>query len=305
MLFFSDQLSHLFETKNRTSPVRSSRIEKRIWQNCILGLRKRASLSASLTIEAALVFPLFCFSCLCLIAPIRLFDQQRRFQAVLEEAGEELSRLAYLKEVLEGGGGEIREGQEAAVSAFSLLAVRQKVKQAADERMVSDLTLLGSQLSQDGMIRLRLRYRFKLPVAIFGISDLAMENVCARRAWVGAEGGRRREGTGSVQDPDDPIVYVGKDGTRYHVDAYCHYLVNNLRRVDVGEVENLRNAVGKKYYPCNSCATGNEQGSVYIMESGSSYHVDSECKAIMAYSRAVPLSEVSHLGACSYCGGGQ
>ena len=46
-----------------------------------------------------------------------------------------------------------------------------------------------------------------------------------------------------------------------------------------------------------------EGDAVYIMKSGSRYHSDASCTAITAYVQAVKLSEVEHLGACSYCGG--
>ena len=85
----------------------------------------------------------------------------------------------------------------------------------------------------------------------------------------------------------------------------CHYLSNKLTAVAWESVSGKRNTDGSKYYPCASCAKNAGKGStVYIMPSGGRYHTMQDCKAIMAYVRAVKLKEVKHLGACSYCGGG-
>lgn len=45
-------------------------------------------------------------------------------------------------------------------------------------------------------------------------------------------------------------------------------------------------------------------GTVYIMPNGSSYHTRMDCSSVVSYVREVPLREVKHLGACSYCGEG-
>ena len=105
-----------------------------------------------------------------------------------------------------------------------------------------------------------------------------------------------------VRKAEDPIVYVGKGSTRYHLSTRCHYLHNNLQAVGSGEVSGLRNAEGGRYSPCKRCVSGTPGGTVYVMPSGSSYHTSPDCTAIVAYVQAVRKSTVAYLGACSYCG---
>jgi len=72
--------------------------------------------------------------------------------------------------------------------------------------------------------------------------------------------------------------------------------------VSLSEIAGIRNDNGVRYQPCERC--GNRAGaSVYIMPSGTRYHSDPDCSAIIAYVQRVKLSDVEHLGVCSYCGG--
>lgn len=311
MLFFPEQALGILEKnkKNRTSPVRNS------FENCTAGERfceKRASLpasqppdtdkmcAASLSVEAALALTLFVFTCICLLAPMKLFDQQRRIQGALERVGEDLSKYAYVKYALDRGDSNVECAQDIG-AILSVAYVRRRVMSQADERIVTQVSFGQSRLLENDMIYLKMTYRLRMPVSVFGIDSIPMEAICARRAWTGAEGGRFKGGDGA-SDASDPLVYVGKNPTRYHIDPHCHYLHNDLRAVDFSQVEGLRNVEGRRYSPCKRCARGAVGGTAYVMPSGSSYHMDSGCSAIVAYVREVKKSTVEYLGVCSYCG---
>lgn len=205
-----------------------------------------------------------------------------------------------MKYCLDKGDGDVECGDDIA-SILTIGYVRQKVMSVVDQRMIRQVSLGESRILEEDMICLRVSYRFYLPVAFPGMSSIPMEAVCVRRAWTGAEGGRHSPSGGSGE-AEDPIVYVGKGSTRYHLSARCHYLHNNLQAVGSGEVSGLRNAEGGRYSPCKRCAGGMPGGTVYVMPSGSSYHTSPDCTAIVAYIRAVRKSTVAYLGACSYCG---
>lgn len=308
MLFFPKWILGIFDKKkkNRTSPVRNS------FKNCTAGERfceKRALLpasqpsetcAASLSVEAALALTLFLFTCVCLLAPMKLFDQQRRVQGALESVGEEFSKYAYVKYALDRGNGDVECAQDIG-AILSVAYVRRRVMSQADERIITQVSFAQSRLLDNDMIYLKMTYRLRMPVSVFGIDSIPMEAVCARRAWTGADGGRFTGGAGEA-DALDPFVYVGKNPTRYHVDAHCHYLYNDLHAVDFPQIEGLRNAEGRRYGPCQRCARGAMGGTAYVMPSGSSYHMDSGCSAIVAYVREVRKSTVEYLGMCSYCG---
>ena len=257
--------------------------------------RKRVSFSASasMTVEAALVLPLFLFAGILLMTPFRIMDVERQMQAIVMAVGEEISQTAYLS--VDSG--------EMPAETLSVAYAEAAVRSRAAGLPVHGLSLAGSSLLEDGeTIDLVAVYRIPMPFSMFGLDASERMNRCYLRAWVGRDTGADSGGAGDGEE-DDPIVYVGRDSTRYHVSASCHYLSNRLTAVSLEEVGNCRNGSGSRYTPCTRCG-GNVSGTVYIMTSGEHYHSSRTCSAILAYVRAVRKSTVEYLGACSYCSGG-
>ena len=167
------------------------------------------------------------------------------------------------------------------------------------------------------MVHIVMRYRMRLPFSVLGVSSIPVEQVCSRRMWNGADGGRFGDGDRDGNGEEDEIVYIGKNSTRYHRLRTCHYLYNDLKAVDLGAVGELRNEAGGRYSSCGTCGGGSggtgsggtgsgsmgSSGTVYVMPYGSSYHVSKSCRSIIAYVQAVPLTQVEYLGECSYCRG--
>ena len=162
-----------------------------------------------------------------------------------------------------------------------------------------DFSAAKSRILEDGeTIDLIVDYAIRLPFPVFFLDEIPQQARCIRRAWTGKDGlGAEGRGRG---DEENEIVYMGKDGSRYHRSRTCHYLYNDLRAVSAAEVKDLRSQSGNRYRPCAVC--GGLGGPVaYVMPSGESYHFRKDCSSIAAYVRAVPLKSVEHLGACSYC----
>lgn len=272
------------------------------------GSGKKAFLSASagLTLEASLVLTLFIFAATCLILPMKIMNTERRIQAGLEAVGEDFSKYAYVKDLLEKG------ETEAVFEAGAYLAAEAAAGYAAEQAMAyadtgncRKITMNRSQILEDGeTFDLVLDYEIQMPFPVLGLSAIKRTARCRRRAWIGKTGKSNETNGGSAGGQDD-IVYVGKNGTRYHRSRSCHYLSNHLTAVSYEAVDDLRNTHGGKYYACSICGKSAKDGStVYVMPSGGSFHTDAECTAVIAYARAVKLSEAEHLGPCSYCSGG-
>ena len=314
MLFFSANLIELCKVyrwiSKIPSPVRS--VKECLDLVAPLRLKKRVSLPApkafgfcaSMSVEAALALPLCLFAGVILMTPMKLLQDQRRIQGALEQAARDLSTYAYVKELVESGK-EAGSGGEALISLISIGYVRNQVMKHVRQERIEQVSFAKSRiLGEDDEIRLVMNYQQKLPFSVFGLDSVPMEAISVRRAWVGAEGGRLKTLAEGQEDEADPVVYIGKDGTRYHLSSSCHYLSNNLTDLSQAQLESARNAEGKRYQPCAVCGGRTTQGNVYVMPSGSSYHTTQFCSSIAAYVRAVKKSEVEHLGACSYCGGG-
>lgn len=252
---------------------------------------------ASLTVEAAIILPLFLFFMGILMVPMGVMKEGRRIQTALEAAGEEVSQYAYVLHRLKLGEKLKIPGIDEFSEVGILFYVRKRMEGRVGFERLQSISFARSSVLKDGeTIDLIMDYRVRLPFSVFGLSSLPMTSRCCRRAWIGQEGGSGKD------VKEDELVYVGKGSTRYHRQRTCHYLYNDIEPISFKEVQNARNLSGGKYKPCVRCgkfAEGNS--SVYIMPSGESYHSDRNCSSIMAYVEAVPLSEVRHLGACSYC----
>ena len=270
-----------------------------------------ASASASMTLEAALVLPLFLFAAVLLMLPMKIMNTERKIQAGLEAVGEDFSRYAYVKDVLEKGDGfaVVGAGDFARQFCGFLTAgaaegyAQVKMMERMDTDAVRNVRMLRSSILEDGEIfDLLLDYEIRMPFPVLGMTAISRTARCRRRAWIGRAGmGDGSEGEGGSDS--DQIVYIGKNSTRYHRDRGCHYLANNLTGVSYGQIPGLRNKSGGKYSPCSVCARKVSGGTVYIMPEGSSFHTRQNCTAIIAYVKAVRLSEVEYLGPCSYCSG--
>lgn len=276
------------------------------------GRGKRAFLSApaALTLEAAMCLTLFIFASVCLILPMKIMNTERMVQASLEELGEDFSKYAYVENALEnnkifavsGAGDFAKEFCRHLVSGAARVYAQAQVMERIDTDAVRKVNLLRAQVLEDGeTIDLILDYEIRLPFPVLGLPALQRTARCCRRAWIGKPGKDYSGNGGQAGKEEDSVVYVGKNSTRYHKSRSCHYLANNLKAVSKAQAAELRNGSGGKYHPCAVCG-GSAGDTVYIMPNGSSYHSGKYCSAIVAYARAVRMSEAEHLGACSYCG---
>lgn len=260
------------------------------------GKRVSFSASASMTVEAALVLPLFLFAGCILMQPFQILNTQRQVQEILEVVAEDISQNAGVAFY----GGQISEQMtEAAAWAYAEASVRKKT---ADLPM-QNLSLGQSQLLKDGKtIDLVAHYQIMMPFPVLGLGAVERTNRSFRYAWTGCDGAV--DGAGDGQETDEEMVYVGRDSTRYHLSRSCHYLSTELKGISYANLEAYRNKDGTRYKSCDRCGASHG-ATVYITPYGERYHGDPECSALAAYVREVPKSQVEYLGACSYCGGGK
>lgn len=279
--------------------------EKRVWI-FFSGTSRRGSVS----VEAALALSLFIFAMVSMLVPFRMMERQRQVQAALESVNEDLCQYAYLEYMLMNGEelpkeetgweGELLQNlvNRAAGEGAKILA-----KEKFSQEGMSGLSFDRSSVLTDGeTASLYLDYKMNLPFSILELEALSFSSGSVRRAWIGREG-KTRDGESEGTEEKDQVVYVGKNSTRYHRSRTCRYLTTRLQPVKRELVGECRNQDGGKYYPCAVCGQkAGAGGLVYISPGGSRYHTDSRCTAITAYIKAVKLSEVEHLGACSACG---
>ena len=178
------------------------------------------------------------------------------------------------------------------------------MKRKISEQWVRDLSFYGTQITEDEMLQIIMKYEMPLPFSLFGQDSVDVETVCSRRLWTGADGerGKKKAETG---EQDERMVYIGKSSTRYHLQSTCHYLFHNLTQIHSDDLVSIRNQDGKKYKPCSACKSSENAGPYYVLPYGTSYHSREDCRSLSAYVQEVPLRQVEYLGPCSYCAGGR
>ena len=251
---------------------------------------ERASTFASkgsMTLEAAVVIPIFFFAVLCLVYLLEMMAIQTTLHHAMHSVGKEIAQAAYSSPMISTRGIE-----------------QYLVKTVGEERLNRSMIAGGingldcSKVQSDGntaVIDLSVCYELEIPVLFFRIPVLSREEILRVKGWTGYVAGA--SGT-----QKEEVVYVTDYGLVYHQDMSCTYLELSIKTIRSEDVESLRNQSGGKYYPCEYCDGKETEGNrMYVTDYGDRYHRSLDCSRIKRNIYPVPLDEVYGLGGCSKC----
>ncbi|MCR4605222.1 MAG: pilus assembly protein [Eubacterium sp.] len=239
-----------------------------------------------MTVEAALVLPVFLFSML-IIAYIGMLIKTQ------DEVKNQMTR------VVNEASAEIGAGNDKLGS--SALYYRGKLELYMGGTGLTTSLLGSSFLEENDEIDMVVSYSVKLPFNLFGLFTPRFKERVHSRAFVGVENREKPE-------EEDVIVYITENGRVYHMDKNCTYLKPSVSQILYGDVEIRRNRSGGKYKPCAKCAKGVGLGSespVWITNFGDRYHTNRACSEISRSIKEIMLSEAGNRTPCSKCGGNQ
>ena len=257
-----------------------------------------ASLRASLTVETAIVLPLFLFCMTAVLQYGNVMECAARFGSSLSETGKHMAVAAYMTKY----GGDTSKAGEFAIGALSTAYAQNKViKSAGDTSSVKNANLLlSSFLQEDEMVDLVLTYQTRSPIAGIPLPGTFFLQRAKVRAWTGrvtsSGDGESQSGQG-----DSEYVYVTATGSVYHEDEECTHLKLSVHTTDKVSLETLRNSNGAIYHACEKC--GDQAGSiVYITNEGNRYHSSLSCSGLKRTVKQVTREEAGNMRACSKCG---
>jgi len=257
---------------------------------CASFLRK-----GSLTVEAALAFPLFLFGAIALLHLFLLTQLQAEVGRALTDTARELAQDACLT--------DLEEGLSASVisSVYGKYQVNDYLKGKAVTAILEGgsggVSLLGSSWDpQDSKLTLRASYRVILPPGIPGFHKVRITQVKVVRGWTGF-GGRQHTGG----ETGEEVVYITDYGTVYHCSLDCRHLKLSVRQARLEETASLRNEGGGKYYPCERCWKSGSS-MVFLTEDGNRYHESLNCPGLSRGIHTVLRSEAGGRPPCSVCG---
>ena len=249
----------------------------------------------SMTVEAALLLPLFWYFLAGFLYLLVVFRLQEDISQGLADAGMELGQYAYAVKA-EGKGAE----------RLSLLRVRQKLEKSCQD--LAALGLVEGELSgirlgksrimeQDARIELTAEYRVRTPWLFLGKKSLLIRQKQMCRAWIGMKGE-------IAEEEWEKMVYVTPYGEVYHSSMDCRHLKLSIEMVSQEEAEQGRNKSGERYRPCGVCCGNLSGGSVYVTNYGNRYHQDLNCSGLKRTVYLVFSSEAQGKSPCKSCKGG-
>ncbi len=285
---------------------------------------------ASLTVEAAMVMPIFLLCILVFLYFLQIFTVHEHIQDSITKTGLFLAKSAYVYGDFVGGEdyatldfsmfGEAYEQDlsEAAEVITGDIVVKGLLKKELDIPQINksciqggyrEISFYNSRILEGDYIDIVVRYHIRFPIWFFGLENLRMIQRVRLRGWTG----HQLPAAYTIikeETAEGEIVYITVTGTVYHTNRSCSHL--NLSVEEVHTLpENRRNKSGGKYYPCELCckgkgtSPGESPDTYYITEDGDRYHIRRDCSGLKRTVRELPLSEVSDRALCKRCGNKQ
>lgn len=246
---------------------------------------KRTNKKGSLTVEAALVLPIFIFAALSILYVNKMLLYTEKVQWALARTGREVS-AEYAA-----------SGKQVVVNQIYLMA---KMKRYVDDERIQ-FSLLNSRFDEKtDEIDLVADYSLQIPFPVISSRKFYFTQRYHTRGFTGVD--TRMEGKGAEEEC---TVYVTKTGKVYHKNLDCTYLKLSISQVKYADIEFLRSEGGGKYYPCEGCC-GNMQfdkeRGVFICNYGDRFHCVRSCKKIKRSIQEIRMSQVGSRLPCSKCG---
>lgn len=286
-------LNHILSRKVKLSPLFSRNKLHQVGAFFFVPLR------GALTVEAALVLPVFLFCMIAALQYCQVMEISVKLAGGLCDTGKSMAAVSYLYEYPEDAG----DSPGTITSVLSAVWAQQKVlKSAGDTSGIRNANMaMSSFLQEDQMIDLVLTYQIRSPVQIVKLPGSFFLQRASVRAWTGrlaAENDKKSDASSDNQD----TVYVTVTGSVYHEDPECTHLKLSIREVDSDALDSLRNNGGGKYHACEKCGDSAAGGSVYITNEGNRYHTSLSCSGLKRTVKEISREEAEHMKACSKCG---
>lgn len=292
--------------KNKPSPANIKVLKKKplsqiikqmhpsIERISLLASRHKASrLRAGMTVEAALLLPLFLFFFLHLAGVMEMLRLHGKLEAALWNAGNQM--VLYTDTFSE-------EMEDLPDVGISYLPVNDLIQSFLGKAYLEASPLVygtlglnyfrSEYLNEEDCVDILVTYQVKPPLSIFPFRYRRMSNRYYARAWTGYD----------VSVSKVEYVYVASRGEVWHSTPECSYIYHRVMVVWAGEVADRENVRGQRYEPCAICTKGEPDPYVFVTEEGQKYHCDRNCTAIYKDIRAIPRESAGDYRACSRCG---
>lgn len=275
----------------------------------------RDTVRGSMTIEAALIVPIFLFLIINLISAVELICLDVKLEAGLSEVGREMANYSYVLSALEQVAQEKdrklpQEGNELIRKAESMILAQGYARMALIEQVGSEYLdhsmIVGgsdgiwlwrsSVLEEDDRIDLVVTYRVRpyfWPEIFDGMQF--MKRCCIKGFSGYTPSGKK--------DESKKVYYITKDSDVYHTSVNCTHLKLSVSGIEYERLKDCRNQDGARYKECERCI-GNEFECdfVYIALQGDKYHSTLACSGLKRTIYVITDSQIGGRRKCMRCG---
>ena len=242
---------------------------------------------AVLTIETAIVLPMFTIAMMTLISIMSIYYVGCKIEAALSQEAEYVSVTTFDN------------------NAYSVSGIKANIVYKLGNKLLSCGLIEGGEsgldfsetdLTNEEIIILDVKYNVKLPFDIFGSYSIPCEKRIIVHSWIGYINGLNGA-SDSFQ-----YVYITNNGSVYHRSRECSHISLSVKKIKGEEVPSLRNIHGEKYKRCMSCRPKSVDEILFITTDGDKYHNSLTCSGLKRTVRRVRLSEIGGIPPCSRCG---
>ncbi len=250
-------------------------------------------LQGSLTLESAIVVPLFLFALLSILYIGEALLLYVNIEGALHQSVKEMSQVAYS---YEGGVGTSLIGTAYAKEKVIQNVGRDYLNSSPIRGGADGLNFYHSKILDNGNVDLIVTYYIHIPYSFLGLADYFVTQRVMAHGWIGYTGIDTE-----YENSDELIVYVTPNGTVYHKNRNCTHIQLSIQPYLKKDIEEKRNESGGKYYSCERCGSLSKD-IIYITDTGDRYHSTVTCSGLKREIIAVPLSQVGKRNPCLRCG---
>ena len=257
---------------------------------------------ASMTVEAALVLPLFCFFMIHMGSAIEMIRLHGNLEVALWDAGRQIGIYGgILTEEKSADGEEENTDDRLGTVAVSYTYVKNQIRnqlgeeylrQAPLEHGIDSLQFLESSTGDD-ICEIVVTYGISPLTEVLGFRKFRMANRYYGHLW----NGYQIPGT----EDEEEYVYITEDSEVYHVSRECTHLRLSIRRVEATEIPG-------EYNPCEKCIVQKKEGydptdaGYYICAEGGHYHRRQDCPGLKRTIFCIARKDADGYRECSRCG---
>lgn len=243
-------------------------------------------IQAVLSIEAAVIVPLFLMTMVGLISFIQIINIDIKIREVLYEEAKYVSCMSCSDEGVDG--------------EYIYARVLDKLSLVSKSYLIDNenggIDISSSEYVNPEILVLESKLHIKIPFMPSKNFRYTFTERAVTHMWTGYQYGL------NGCDYRNEIVYITSGSEVYHRSIDCSHIRLSIHEANPDEIDLLRNNSGERYTNCNICHSKKTDMKMYITTDGNKFHNTLSCSGLKRTIRAVRLSSVNNRRACLRCG---